>query len=83
MRSSPRSSHNTRLQVSRIDFESDHEVGAEIEAALAKQVEMRATLLRSVLPPVLIIILSILLIGLFVVALGLPLFMLLQGISGF
>jgi D-beta-D-heptose 7-phosphate kinase/D-beta-D-heptose 1-phosphate adenosyltransferase len=29
-------------QVSRIDFESDHEVGAEIEEALARQVEMRA-----------------------------------------
>ena len=29
-------------QVSRIDFESDHEVGAEIEQALAQQVERRA-----------------------------------------
>ena len=29
-------------QVARIDFESDHEVGREIEDALAKQVEMRA-----------------------------------------
>lgn len=29
-------------QVARIDFESDHEVGAAIEDALAKQVEMRA-----------------------------------------
>ena len=29
-------------QVSRIDFESDHEVGAAIEDALASQVEMRA-----------------------------------------
>jgi len=29
-------------QVSRIDFESDHEVGAAIEEALASQVEMRA-----------------------------------------
>jgi D-glycero-beta-D-manno-heptose-7-phosphate kinase len=29
-------------QVSRIDFESDHEVGAEIEEALAQQVESRA-----------------------------------------
>ncbi|MBY0497002.1 MAG: D-glycero-beta-D-manno-heptose-7-phosphate kinase [Cyanobacteria bacterium] len=29
-------------QVSRIDFESDHEVGAAIEAAIASQVEMRA-----------------------------------------
>jgi D-beta-D-heptose 7-phosphate kinase/D-beta-D-heptose 1-phosphate adenosyltransferase len=29
-------------QVSRIDFESDHEVGAVIEEALAKQIEMRA-----------------------------------------
>jgi rfaE bifunctional protein kinase chain/domain len=29
-------------QVSRIDFESDHEVGTAIEAALASQVEMRA-----------------------------------------
>ena len=28
-------------QVSRIDFESDHEVGAAIEAAIASQVEMR------------------------------------------
>jgi D-beta-D-heptose 7-phosphate kinase/D-beta-D-heptose 1-phosphate adenosyltransferase len=30
-------------QVSRIDFESDHDVGAAIEEALAQQVEMRAT----------------------------------------
>ena len=29
-------------QVSRIDFESDHEVGAAIESAIASQVEMRA-----------------------------------------
>jgi rfaE bifunctional protein kinase chain/domain len=29
-------------QVSRIDFESDHEVGTAIEAALASQIEMRA-----------------------------------------
>lgn len=29
-------------QVSRIDFESDHEVGSAIEAAIAAQVEMRA-----------------------------------------
>ena len=29
-------------QVSRIDFESDHEVGAAIEDAIASQVEMRA-----------------------------------------
>jgi D-beta-D-heptose 7-phosphate kinase/D-beta-D-heptose 1-phosphate adenosyltransferase len=29
-------------QVSRIDFESDHEVGTAIEEALAKQIEMRA-----------------------------------------
>jgi D-beta-D-heptose 7-phosphate kinase/D-beta-D-heptose 1-phosphate adenosyltransferase len=29
-------------QVSRIDFESDHEVGAAIESAIAAQVEMRA-----------------------------------------
>ncbi len=29
-------------QVSRIDFESEHEVGTEIEEALAQQVEMRA-----------------------------------------
>ena len=29
-------------QVARVDFESDHEVGAAIEAAIASQVEMRA-----------------------------------------
>lgn len=29
-------------QVSRIDFESDHEVGAQIEDAIASQIEMRA-----------------------------------------
>jgi rfaE bifunctional protein kinase chain/domain len=33
---------NRNQQVSRIDFESDHEVGTAIEAALASQVEMRA-----------------------------------------
>ena len=29
-------------QVSRIDFESDHEVGAAIEEAIASQIDMRA-----------------------------------------
>ena len=33
---------NRNQQVSRIDFESDHEVGASIEEAIASQVEMRA-----------------------------------------
>ena len=33
---------NRNQQVSRIDFESDHEIGAGIEEALASQVEMRA-----------------------------------------
>lgn len=33
---------NRNQQVSRIDFESDHEVGTAIEEALAKQVETRA-----------------------------------------
>ena len=33
---------NRNQQVSRIDFESDHEVGTAIEEALARQVEMRA-----------------------------------------
>lgn len=33
---------NRNQQVSRIDFESDHEIGASIEEALASQVEMRA-----------------------------------------
>jgi D-glycero-beta-D-manno-heptose-7-phosphate kinase len=32
---------NRNQQVSRIDFESDHEVGARIEEAIASQVEMR------------------------------------------
>jgi len=33
---------NRNQQVSRIDFESDHEVGASIEEAIGSQVEMRA-----------------------------------------
>ena len=33
---------NRNQQVSRVDFESDHEVGAGIEEAIASQVEMRA-----------------------------------------
>lgn len=33
---------NRNQQVSRIDFESDHEVGTSIEEAIASQVEMRA-----------------------------------------
>jgi D-beta-D-heptose 7-phosphate kinase/D-beta-D-heptose 1-phosphate adenosyltransferase len=33
---------NRNQQVSRIDFESDHEIGANIEEAIAAQVEMRA-----------------------------------------
>jgi len=33
---------NRNQQVSRIDFESDHEVGAGIEEAIASQIEMRA-----------------------------------------
>jgi D-beta-D-heptose 7-phosphate kinase/D-beta-D-heptose 1-phosphate adenosyltransferase len=33
---------NRNQQVSRIDFESDHEVGASIEDAIASQVDMRA-----------------------------------------
>lgn len=33
---------NRNQQVSRIDFESDHEVGASIEEAIASQIDMRA-----------------------------------------
>ena len=36
-------------QVSRIDFESDHEVGAAIESAIAAQIEMRARAAQVVL----------------------------------
>jgi D-glycero-beta-D-manno-heptose-7-phosphate kinase len=36
-------------QVSRIDFESDHEVGIAVEAAIASQIEMRARMAQVVL----------------------------------
>lgn len=47
-----------------------------------RQVEMRAALLKTVLPPLMIIVTAVLVVGLFVVLLGIPLFHLLHGLSG-
>jgi len=53
-----------------------------IAAMYRRQAEMRAALLRSVLPPFLIIVTATLLVGLFVLGVALPMMRLLEGLSG-
>jgi type II secretory pathway component PulF len=47
-----------------------------------RQVEMRAALLRSVMPPILILFTAGVMVGLFVLAVFLPMFQLLRGLGG-
>jgi type IV pilus assembly protein PilC len=53
-----------------------------VSAMYRRQAEMRAALLRSVLPPFLILITAGLLVGLFVTGVALPMVSLLEGLSG-
>jgi type II secretory pathway component PulF len=54
----------------------------QVAAIYRRQVETRAALLRTVLPPLVIIVTAGIIVGLFVLALMLPFFSLLEGLSG-
>jgi type IV pilus assembly protein PilC len=55
----------------------------QVAAIYRRQVEMRAALLRSLLPGLMIIGTAVIILGLFILALLLPLFRLLEGLGGF
>ena len=54
----------------------------QIAQTYRQQVEMRAILLRSILPPLMIILVAGVFVALFVIALMMPLFSLLEGLTG-